>query len=202
MRKAINHLKASDPVMRRIIETVGAYKISYSEPDFETLVRSIVYQQLSGKAAATIYGRLENAVSRRGKIQPAAILKLGVEAMRPLGLSSQKAKYVTDLAEKTLSKDVRFSRLSELDDDQVVEHLTQVKGVGVWTVQMFLMFALRRNDVLPLGDLGIKNAMVKAYGLEAAPTPVEMEALAEPWRPYRTIGCWYLWRSLDGPAQL
>ena len=202
MRKAIDHLKSSDPVMRRIIDSVGPYKISYSEPDFETLVRSIVHQQLSGKAAATIYGRLENAVARKGKIQPSGILKLGVDAMRPLGLSSQKARYITDLAEKTISKEVQFTKLQELEDEQVVEHLTQVKGVGVWTVQMFLMFALRRNDILPVGDLGIKNAMIKAYGLKTAPTPGQMEALTDAWRPYRTVGCWYLWRSLDGPAQL
>ncbi len=202
MRKAIDHLKSADPVMKSIIEAVGPYKISYREPQFETLVRSIVYQQLSGKAAGTIYGRLEAAAARGGIVRPAAILKLGEEGLRPLGLSSQKARYVTDLAEKTLARKVQFAGLAEMEDDAVIEHLTQVKGVGVWTVHMFLMFALRRNDVLPIGDLGIRNALVKAYGLDAAPPAAQMEQLAAPWRPYRTIACWYLWRSLDGVAEL
>lgn len=202
MRKAIDHLKSADPVMKSIIEAVGPYKISYREPQFETLVRSIVYQQLSGKAAGTIYGRLEAAAARGGIVHPAAILKLGEEGLRPLGLSSQKARYVTDLAEKTLARKVQFAGLAEMEDDAVIEHLTQVKGVGVWTVHMFLMFALRRNDVLPIGDLGIRNALVKAYGLDAAPPAAQMEQLAAPWRPYRTIACWYLWRSLDGVAKL
>ena len=202
MRKAIDHLKSTDPVMRRIIEAVGSYKISYREPEFQSLVRSIVYQQLSGKAAGTIYGRLEAATIYGGKVRPAAILKLGEEGLRPLGLSSQKARYITDLAEKTISRKVQFSNLRTMEDEAVIEHLTQVKGVGVWTVQMFLMFALRRNDVLPLGDLGIRNAIVKAYGLEAAPAPAQMEEIAAAWRPYRTIACWYLWRSLDGQAEL
>ena len=188
--------------MKSIIEAVGPYKISYREPQFETLVRSIVYQQLSGKAAGTIYGRLEAAAARGGIVRPAAILKLGEEGLRPLGLSSQKARYVTDLAEKTLARKVQFAGLAEMEDDAVIEHLTQVKGVGVWTVHMFLMFALRRNDVLPIGDLGIRNALVKAYGLDAAPPAAQMEQLAAPWRPYRTIACWYLWRSLDGVAEL
>ncbi len=202
MRKAIDHLKSADPVMKSIIEAVGPYKISYREPQFETLVRSIVYQQLSGKAAGTIYGRLEAAAARGGIVRPAAILKLGEEGLRPLGLSSQKARYVTDLAEKTLARKVQFAGLAEMEDDAVIEHLTQVKGVGVWTVHMFLMFALRRSDVLPIGDLGIRNALVKAYGLDAAPPAAQMEQLAAPWRPYRTIACWYLWRSLDGVAEL
>ena len=202
MRKAIDHLKAADPVMRRIIEAVGSYKISYREPEFESLVRSIVYQQLSGKAAGTIYGRLEAAAARGGKVRPLAILKLGEEGLRPLGLSTQKARYLMDLAEKTLARKVRFSNLGEMEDEAVIEHLTQVKGVGVWTVHMFLMFALRRNDVLPVGDLGIRNAMIKAYGLEASPLPAQMEEIAAAWRPYRTIACWYLWRSLDGAAEL
>ena len=202
MRKAIDHLKSADPVMKQIIEAVGSYKISYREPEFESLVRSIVYQQLSGKAAATIYGRLEAATARGGKVRPAAILKLGEEGLRPLGLSSQKARYITDLAERTLARKVQFSKLNEMEDGAVIEHLTQVKGVGVWTVHMFLMFALRRHDVLPVGDLGIRNAMHKAYALESAPAPAQMEEIAASWRPFRTIACWYLWRSLDGVAEI
>lgn len=202
MRKALQHLKSADPVMNRIIEAVGPYQISYREPEFETLVRSIVYQQLSGKAAGTIFGRLAEATVRGGKIRPKAILDLGEGGMRPFGISSQKGRYITDLAEKTATRKIQFSKLPAMADQEVIEHLTQVKGVGVWTVQMFLMFALQRPDVLPTGDLAIRNAITKAYGLEQAASMAEMEQIAAPWRPYRTMACWYLWRSLDGAALL
>ena len=202
MRKALQHLKSADPVMNRIIEAVGPCKISYREPEFETLVRSIVYQQLSGKAAGTIYGRLSDATARDGKIQPSSILKLREEGMRPFGISGQKGRYITDLAEKTVNREIQFKKLPAMEDTEIIEHLTQVKGVGVWTVQMFLMFALRRPDVLPTGDLGIRTSITRAYGLEAPATITQMEQIAVPWRPFRTFACWYLWRMLDGPANL
>lgn len=171
------------------------------EADFNSLARSIIYQQLSGKAAATIFGRVVEA-AKCDPLTPKAVLKIAPERLRAAGLSQQKTAYVRDLAEKTRDGLVDFSRLPSLSDDEVIAHLTQVKGVGVWTVQMLLMFALDRPDVLPLADLGIRNAMQKAYALDAPPKPREMEALAERWRPYRTVACWYLWRSLDGPAAL
>ena len=202
MKKAITHLKAADPVIGRIIEVVGPYRMTYKEPDFTALVRSIVYQQLSGKAASTIYTRLEKAVARAGKLSPRAILKMEVEELRAFGLSQGKAKYVLDLAAKTAAKEVNFGKLPELSDAEVVEHLTNVKGVGVWTAHMFLMFALKRPNVLPTGDLGIRSAIKKAYGLEELPKPAEMEEIARGWHPYCSIACWYLWRSLDGPAEL
>ena len=202
MKKAITHLKAADPVLCQIIEAVGPYRITYKEPDFTALVRSIVYQQLHGKAALTIYTRLEKAVARAGKLSPRAILKMEVDELRTFGLSQGKAKYILDLAAKTASKEVNFAKLPDLTDAEVVEHLTKVKGVGVWTVHMFLMFALQRPNVLPTGDLGIRSAMKKAYGLPELPRPAEMEALATNWHPYRSVACWYLWRSLDGAATL
>ena len=122
--------------------------------------------------------------------------------LRAAGLSAQKASYVRDLAARTRSGEVNFSTLSELDDAGVIEHLTQVKGVGVWTAQMILMFALRRTDVLPTADYGIRAAMKRAYNLAELPKPAQMESIAEPWRPYRSIACWYLWRYLDGPAEM
>ena len=203
MRKALHHLKTADPIMDRIIEAVGPYRITYRAPEFESLVRSIVYQQLSGKAAGTIFGRLHAAAaSRAGKITPSGILKLGPEAMRPLGLSGQKARYVTDLAEKTVSRQIQFSKLAGMADTEVIEHLTEVKGVGVWTVHMFLIFALERPDVLPTGDLGVRTAIKKAYNLEQLPGVAEMERIAEPWSPYRSVASWYLWRTLDGEAAM
>jgi len=202
MKKAITHLKAADPVLGRIIDAVGPYRMTYKEPDFTALVQSIVYQQLSGKAAFTIYTRLEKAVARAGKLSPRAILKMEVDELRAFGLSQGKAKYVLDLAAKTASREVNFGKLAEMSDEEVVKHLTKVKGVGVWTTHMFLMFAMRRPNVLPVGDLGIRAAMKKAYGLAELPKPDEMEEIARGWHPYCTVACWYLWRSLDGPAAL
>jgi DNA-3-methyladenine glycosylase II len=196
MRKALNHLKKADPVLGSIIERVGAYQIEYREPVFQTLVRSIVYQQLNGKAASTIFGRLQ-AAAKADPLTPELILKLRPARMRALGLSGQKMSYIRELARLTRDGQVDFERCTSLEDVAVVEHLTKVKGVGVWTVHMFLIFALRRMDVLPTGDLGIRAAIKKAYGLEELPKPEEMERIAAAWRPYCSVACWYLWRSLD-----
>lgn len=200
MRAALLHLKRSDPILRAIIEKVGPFRLEKREPSFETLVRSIVYQQLSGKAAATIMGRLKAHVGSR--FTPGALLRLPVEELRALGLSNQKAAYVHDLAERTRKREIRFQHLLDLPDEEIIEILTQVKGVGVWTVQMFLIFALERPNILPVGDLGVRNAIQRAYGLEALPTPDEIRQIAECWHPYCSIASWYLWRSLDGPAQI
>jgi len=196
MRSAIKHLKKSDPVLAAIIQRVGPFGMQYREPSFETLVRSIVYQQLSGKVAGVIFGRL-HAAAGEGTLTPAGILKLRPEKMRRLGLSGQKTLYIRELAKHTKRGSVVFEELPDAEDAFVIEHLTQVKGIGVWTAQMFLMFALRRPDVLPVADLGIRVAMKKAYGLDDLPKPAEMEKIAAPWKPYASIACWYLWRSLE-----
>ncbi|MEO5926144.1 MAG: DNA-3-methyladenine glycosylase [Bryobacteraceae bacterium] len=201
MKKAITHLRQVDPVMAAIIDRVGPYAVRYNEPTFHTLVRSITYQQLSGKAAATIFGRLA-AAAKVDPITPESILKLRPARMRTLGLSGQKMEYIRTLARMTRDGEVSFESLAKLEDAAVIEHLTRVRGVGVWTVQMFLMFALKRRNVLPTGDLGIRAAMKKAYALEELPKPTEMEKLAAGWHPYCTIASWYLWRSLDGEAAL
>jgi len=200
MKEAIRHLKRSDPVLSAIIGRVGDYRIQFREPDFETLVKSITYQQLSGRVASVIFGRLADAVG--GKITPARILKLRPARMRKLGLSRAKTEYIRDLARHTRDAKVVFETLAEMPDEEVIAHLTKVKGVGVWTVHMFLMFALRRPNVPPVGDLGIRNAVRKAYALEAMPTPKELEAVAAKWHPYRTVASWYLWRSLEGEAAM
>jgi DNA-3-methyladenine glycosylase II len=199
MRKAVNHLRTACPVMAGIIGKVGPCKIAYREADFHNLARSIVFQQLNGKAASTIFDRL-TAAAKADPLTPEAILKIRPPKLRAAGLSAQKASYIRDLAARTRSGEVDFARLAELDDLGVIEHLTQVKGVGVWTAQMTLMFALKRTDVLPTADYGIRAAMKRAYDLADLPKPAEMESIAEPWRPYRSIACWYLWRMLDGPA--
>lgn len=200
MKEAIVHLREADPVMRAIIDQVGAYQIQFRDPDFETLVKSIVYQQLSGRVAGVIFGRVTDAAG--GKLTPEGILKLRPVRMRTLGLSGQKTAYIRDLARHTRDGRVVFEELARLPDEAVIERLTEVKGIGVWTAHMFLIFALRRPNVLPTGDLGIRNAIRKAYGLLELPKPAEMETLSEPWRPYRTVASWYLWRSLEPDANL
>ncbi|MCX6607181.1 MAG: DNA-3-methyladenine glycosylase 2 family protein [Acidobacteria bacterium] len=196
MKKALLHLEAADPVLGNIIRQVGPYAITYHAPDFTALARSIVYQQLSGKAAATIFARVLAAAGRGGKLSPTKLIALGPEGLRPHGLSQQKASYLVDLA----TRRIPFSRLPALPDSEVLAALTAVKGVGVWTAQMFLMFALERPDIFPTGDLGIRNAIQKAYDLPTPPTPAEMERIAQPWRPYASVSTWYLWRFLDGAA--
>jgi len=196
MKKALNHLSKADPVLAGIIQKAGKYGITYSEPVFETLVRSIVYQQLSGKAALTIYSRLAAAV-KQDPLTPEGILKLRPAKMRSVGLSKQKTLYIRELARMTRKGEIDFARCLEMEDSHVVENLTKVKGVGVWTVHMFLIFALRRPNVLPTGDLGVRMAMKKAYGLQDLPTPAEMERIAQAWHPYCSVASWYLWRSLD-----
>ena len=200
MKEAIQHLKQSDPVLSSIIDRVGDYGIEFRDPNFETLVKSIVYQQLSGRVASVIFGRVVKAAG--GKLTPESILKLRPARMRALGLSGQKTAYIRDLARHTRDGRVDFAALLDLPDEAVIERLTEVKGVGVWTAHMFLIFALRRTDVLPWGDLGIRAAIRKAYGLAELPEAGEMEALAARWRPYCTVASWYLWRSLEPNANL
>src|SRR3954451_21920440 len=195
MRRAINHLKKADPVIAGIIERVGPCRMQHSEPTFNALARSIVYQQLNGRAASTIFGRLVAAAS--DPLTPDSVLRLTHEEMRAVGLSNQKAKYVRDLAERTSRAEIDFPGLLVMEDEQVIEVRTQVKGVGVWTVHMFLMFALQRPNVLPTGDLGIRNAIKKAYRMRKTPTPADMEKRARPWHPYCSVASWYLWRSLE-----
>ncbi|MCC6345327.1 MAG: DNA-3-methyladenine glycosylase 2 family protein [Bryobacterales bacterium] len=201
MKNAAKHLSNADPVMRGIVERVGPLRMEYRDPTFETLVRSIVFQQLSGTVARVILGRLHGALPEE-RITPEAILKLRIPKMRKLGLSGAKTEYIRDLARQTREGMVRFEELPEAPDEDVIAALTRVKGIGVWTAQMFLIFALRRPDVLPVGDLGVRKAIQQAYSLEELPKPGKMEELAVPWRPYCSAASWYLWRSLDGIAEI
>ena len=195
MKKALNHLQNSDEVLASIITRVGPCRISYREPTFEALARSIVFQQLSTKAARTIYGRLEEAAG--GKITPEAIQNLSVAEMRRCGLSKQKIGYIRDLAEHVASGMLDFERLPKMSDEEIIETLTDIKGVGVWTAHMFLIFALRRTNILPVGDLGVRTAVMRAYKKRKLPLPREMEKIARSWHPYCSIASWYLWRSLE-----
>ena len=195
MRKAISHLKKSDPVLAAIIEKVGPFRMEFGEPTFHSLAEAILYQQLNGKAAVTIFKRFTDLAG--DPLTPAGILKLSDAEMRGVGLSKQKTAYLRDLSEKTKAGLVKFERLPELSEAEVIEHLTQVKGVGVWTAHMFLMFTLRRPDILPTGDYGVQAAIKKHYKKHKWPKPAVMEKIAKSWIPYRSVACWYLWKSLD-----
>ncbi len=185
--------------MAQLIEREGKcrYDEAQQRASFAALVRSIVYQQLSSKAAGTIYGRLTAGLGRR-QPNPQSRLDADPDSLRAAGLSRQKAAYIVDLAGKVDSGALSLRRLRFLDDKEVIEQLTQVKGIGTWTAHMFLMFHLGRLDVLPVGDLGIRSGFREAYGLDELPDAATMERIATPWAPYRSIGSWYLWRSLDG----
>jgi DNA-3-methyladenine glycosylase II len=200
-RKAVNHLRRVDPVMADIIARVGSCRFRTVEEltHFEAVVRSIIYQQLSGKAAATIHGRV-TALFEGAKPNAHALAVLADEPLRAAGVSSQKLRYLRDLTERVVSGDLPIDDLHTLDDDEVLRHLTSIKGVGKWTAQMFLMFRLGRPDILPDGDLGIQKAIQKAYRLRKLPPPARVLAVGAKWAPYRTIASWYLWRSIDGDA--
>lgn len=197
-RAAVRHLKRVDPTIRRIIERVGPYRPRPpgEGEHLDHLIRAIVYQQLAGAAAATIHGRLLALYGNRSPTA-AQLLATRRDRLRRAGLSPQKLGYLKDLARRVAAGAVPLDTLPGRADDAVIETLTEIKGVGTWTAQMFLMFRLGRPDVLPLLDLGIQKAMRRAYGLRALPSPARMEKIAAPWRPYRTVACWYLWRSLD-----
>jgi len=199
MRRAINHLKKSDPVLAKIIEQVGPFRMTYREPDFSTVVRAIAYQQLSTKAADTIHGRFVALCN--GIVTPHVVANLSVGEMRRCGLSRAKVNYIRDLATHVEEGRLDFIAMHKQSDEEVIERMTAVKGIGEWSAQMFLMFALRRENVLPTGDLGIQNAIKRSYKKRKV-TPKHIHKLAKPWHPYCSVASWYLWRSLQGSAQI
>ena len=196
LRKAVAHLKRGDERLAAVIDRVGPCRLRFGEPSFPALLRCIVYQQLNGKAAASIHARFEAACGKSG-VTPRSVLRLGVEGLRAAGISAQKASYMLDLAAHTASKRLEFARLPDLPDDAVIAHLTQVKGIGVWTAHMFLLSSLRRPNILPVGDYGVRAAIQKLYGLPELPKAPEIERIAAPWHPWCSVASWYLWRSLE-----
>jgi DNA-3-methyladenine glycosylase II len=197
-RSALAHLRRADPVIGAIIDRVGACRMEVrrSGTHFDALVRSIVFQQLSGKAAGTIHRRF---CALYPKNRPRADLVLATDdaRLRGAGLSRQKVAYLRDLSSRVVDRSLPLAHLGRLPDDAILEHLVQVKGIGKWTVQMFLMFRLGRPDVLPDLDLGVQNAIQRAYGLKKRPTPKEVLRIGERWRPHASVASWYLWRSLE-----
>ena len=194
-RAAVRHLKQADPVLARIIEQVGLFKIVLRPQRFQALARAIIFQQLAGSAALAIYTRFV-ALFPGGRFPtPSQLLALSDQALRAAGLSRQKSLYLRDLAAHLENKSLNFHRFARMSDDEIIADLTRVKGIGRWTAEMFLIFNLGRPDVLPLDDLGLRSAARQAYGLPSMPTRRELEQLAERWRPFRSAATWYLWQS-------
>jgi DNA-3-methyladenine glycosylase II len=187
-----------DPIMAALMRQHGACGLADAlrVDHFSALTRAIVFQQLSTKAASTIHSRLV-ALLPEGKVTAPALAAVTDDQFRSAGISRQKAMYLRDLAERVNSGVLRLEGLERLDDESVIAALTTVKGIGRWTAEMFLMFRLHRPDVLPVGDLGIVTAVHKVYGLRQRPTADRLRKLGDAWKPYRSIACWYLWRSLD-----
>jgi len=203
-RAAVRHLKRVDPVLARVIEIVGPCRLESRREGthFQALVRSIVFQQLSGKAASTILSRF-NALYPDSTPSPDAVLATSDEQLRAVGLSRQKIGYMRDLASKVMQGTLPLDAVDSMDDDDLIAHLVQVKGIGRWTAQMFLMFRLDRRDVLPELDLGIQNAIKRAYRKRKRPTPKDVRKLGAKWSPHSSVASWYLWRSLEnGDGQL
>ena len=193
---AAKHLRKKCPVMRRVVDQVGPCTMKVQRDRFGMLARSILYQQISGHAAKAILGRLLSRLPD-GRLTAAGLATLSDEAFRESGVSGQKAGYLRSLAGLNLDGTVKLTGLAKWSDQEIIDELVRIKGVGVWTAQMFLMFSLGRPDVLPWDDLGVRMAVRKLYGLEEMPKRADCERIAAPWRPYASIGSWYCWRSLE-----
>jgi len=202
-RKAVAHLRNVDPVLRKVIDKIGPYtgRPNGNGTHFDAVARSIVFQQLSGKAAGTIHGRFQGLYGGRTP-RPEELAATSDEQLRSIGLSRQKSAYLKDLGARVASGQLPVETLHELTDEEIITALTQVKGIGRWTAQMFLMFRLGRLDVLPDLDLGVQKGMQKAYRLRKLPTPDRVKKIGDRWAPYRSVGAWYMWRLLDAPVKV
>jgi DNA-3-methyladenine glycosylase II len=196
IERGLKHLRRADPVLRGVIRRAGPFTLKLKNDRFQALVFSIVSQQISGKAAAAIRRKLVDRLGTKG-FTPENVAALPLEDLRAVGLSKQKASYIQDLAARVQEGALPLRRLARLSDDDVIEALVQVKGIGVWTAHMFLIFSLGRLDVMPHGDYGVRSAIQKLYGLQDLPDRATCHRIAEPWRPYASIAAWYCWRSLE-----
>lgn len=204
LRQAAEHLGKVDPILAPIITLAGLPTITPHKNYYQELVESIISQQLSVKAAATIFKRFLALFPEEAFPEPGLILSKDIEELRSVGLSRQKATYIQDLAVKVIGGTINFNQLDSLSNDEVIAELTKIKGVGVWTVHMFLLFCMGRLDVLPTGDLGVKNGIFALYDLKEKPSPEIMEKIAKKnkWHPYESVASWYVWHSLDNKPVL
>jgi DNA-3-methyladenine glycosylase II len=200
---AVKHLSKADKVLAKLMKRAGPFtlKTRHMHNPFEALARNIVFQQLHGSAAEAIHRRVVELFGG-GRLRPQDVLEAPEEALRGVGLSGAKTAALKDLAAKTLDGTVpTLARLKRMGDEEIVARLTQVRGIGRWTVEMLLMFRLGRPDVLPVGDYAVRKGFMVAYGLDEMPKPKEIELHAEAWRPYRSVASWYMWRALEHPGQ-
>jgi DNA-3-methyladenine glycosylase II len=191
-----HHFRRNDSAIHGVIKQVGPYTLKPNRKRFGMLVASIISQQISVGAARAIRGRLDDLVGPGG-LEPATIAKISIPKLRSVGLSPQKASYLHDLAAKVDEGTVRLSRIARLDDEAVITELTQVKGIGRWTAQMFLIFSLGREDVFPIDDFGVRAAITQLYGFKEMPPRAQLLEIGQRWSPFASIGSWYCWRYLD-----
>jgi DNA-3-methyladenine glycosylase II len=191
----LKHLAVADARLAAIIKSVGTCEIKMRRDPFQSLVEAIIYQQLAGSAADAIYSRFVKIYGRFPR--PSQLLATRDTKLRAAGLSGRKIQYLKDLALRMSDGRLKLARLPKLPDEQVIEQLVQVKGIGRWTAEMFLIFCLGRQNVLPVGDLGLRKAMQKTYSLDELPSSESMCNIAQPWKPYRSIATWYMWKSLE-----
>jgi DNA-3-methyladenine glycosylase II len=203
IQAAAEHLRAHDPILAKVIDNFPLPTIAPHNNYYRALVESVVSQQLSVKAAATILNRFKDLYTNDFP-SPEEIVATADEQLRSVGLSRQKISYIKDLASKVLDGSIQFSQLDTLSNEEIITELTNVKGVGVWTVHMFLMFCMGRLNVLPVGDLGIKNGIFALYNLDEKPSPdiIALIALDNGWRPYESVASWYIWQSLNNKPAL
>ncbi|KAM7250358.1 hypothetical protein ACFE04_022241 [Oxalis oulophora] len=195
---AVNHLRAADPLLSTLISTTTTSpSFSSTHAPFHSLARSILYQQLATKAATAIYNRFLALCGGDASVLPQKLLSLSAATLRDIGISTRKASYLHDLSQKYIDGILTDESILEMDDDELLRSLTLVKGIGVWSVHMFMIFSLHRPDVLPVGDFGVRKGVQILYGLKEMPKPDEMEEVCDKWRPYRSIGAWYMWRLID-----
>lgn len=194
--RALRHLRKCDPVLAEVIRQVGPFELKPKRGRFQSLVRSILAQQISTAVARSMLRKLEVRLAPN-RLSPESLGQLSFDDLRAIGLSRQKASYLQDLTEKVLDGTVRLHRVHRLSDEEIIDELIQIKGIGRWTVQMFLIFCLGRPDVFAPDDFGLRSAIQKLYGLPELPKRAEAEEIAAPWRPHATVASWYLWRSLE-----
>ncbi|CAL1363200.1 unnamed protein product [Linum trigynum] len=202
---ALNHLRKSDPLLASLIDRHAPPKFDTSKPPFTSLARSIIFQQLATNAAQSIYARflalcVGGGGGGGGEILPDAVLALTASQLREAGVSGRKAGYLHDLAGKFRDGSLSDSAILEMSEEALLERLTAVKGIGVWSVHMFMIFSMHKPDVLPVGDLGVRKGVQSLYGLKGLPEAAEMEMVCEKWRPYRSVGAWYMWRLVEANA--
>ena len=196
---ALRHLSHADKRMEKLIDKFGPPNFNLMNNYYESLIRSIVYQQLSGKAASIIYERLLDLFVFDIYPEPKDILAVSIETLRSSGLSYQKVNYIRDLSEKWQDGTMNLTDIDSMTDEEISSELIKVKGIGQWTADMFLMFTLGRPDVFPFGDLGIQKGFMALTNMNHLPTKKEMERKTKKWQPYRTVAAWYLWKLVDGP---